>query len=63
MLNNLYEKNICDMTPQDFPTGLGEVDFFAWMFVACVAAWVRHAADLKEGVIRYEDISIMRIAT
>ena len=48
MLNNLHEKNICDITPGDLPIGLGPVDVFAWMFVACIVAWVRRAADLKK---------------
>lgn len=45
------------------PKGLDLLDMSAWMFVACIFAWVRRASTGIEGIVRYEGISIMLIAT
>ena len=56
-------EDICNFRLKYMPISLAPVDISAWMSIACILAWVRRATDLKEGVVRYEGISIMPIAT
>lgn len=63
VLNNLHDRSVCDQGIEQMPMGLDLLDMSAWMFVACIFAWVRRTSTGIEGVVRYEGISIVLIAT